>query len=112
MNERARYIRLKRIWFFGVPQLWSPIASKRRLQAIAAMSKLGLEQGDHTMEAGMEATPELIASVHRPSAVVCSNDLTAIGVIRKASELSFNIPGDLSVSGLMTFAWRNSRPRA
>jgi DNA-binding LacI/PurR family transcriptional regulator len=51
------------------------------------------------MEAGMEATSELIASVHRPSAVVCSNDLTAIGVIRKASELSLNIPGDLSVVG-------------
>jgi DNA-binding LacI/PurR family transcriptional regulator len=51
------------------------------------------------MEAGMEATSGLIAWVHRPCAVVCSNDLTAIGVIRKASELSLNIPGDLPVVG-------------
>jgi len=31
--------------------------------------------------------------------VICSNDLTAIGVIGKAFDLSLDIPGDLSVVG-------------
>src|ERR1039458_4235412 len=35
----------------------------------------------------------------RPSAVLCSNDMTAIGVMRAAFDLSLNIPRDLSVIG-------------
>ena len=35
----------------------------------------------------------------RPSAVLCSNDMTAIGVMRAAFNLSLNIPRDLSVIG-------------
>jgi DNA-binding LacI/PurR family transcriptional regulator len=34
-----------------------------------------------------------------PSAVLCSNDMTAIGVMRAAFDLSLNIPRDLSVIG-------------
>ena len=58
-----------------------------------------LIEGDHTMEAGMRAMSALAAAPIRPSAVICSNDLTAIGVRRKAFELALEIPGDLSVVG-------------
>jgi len=58
-----------------------------------------LIEGDHTMEAGMRAMSALAAAPVRPSAVICSNDLTAIGVRRKAFELALEIPGDLSVVG-------------
>ena len=37
---------------------------------------------------------------HRPTAVFCSNDLMAIGLMRKAYELSINIPRDLSAVGI------------
>jgi LacI family transcriptional regulator len=56
-------------------------------------------EGDHTMEAGMKAISVLAWLPDRPSAVVCSNDMTAIGVMRQAFELSLNIPRDLSVVG-------------
>ena len=58
-----------------------------------------LVQGDHTMEAGIKAMSVLTASPHRPSAIVCSNDLTAIGVMLQAFQLSLDVPADLSVVG-------------
>ena len=35
----------------------------------------------------------------RPTAVMCSNDMTAIGVLREAYEQNIKIPDDLSVVG-------------
>jgi LacI family transcriptional regulator, galactose operon repressor len=70
------------------------------------MEEIGLEvspemlvEGNHTMESGMEATSALVSLQKRPTAVVCSNDLTAIGVMREAFELSLNIPRELSIVG-------------
>ena len=51
------------------------------------------------MEAGMNAMSALAALPDRPSAVVCSNDMTAIGVMREAYDLGLDVPRDLSVVG-------------
>jgi DNA-binding LacI/PurR family transcriptional regulator len=58
-----------------------------------------LVECDHTLEAGMKALCVLAALPDRPSAVLCSNDMTAIGVIRGAFDLGLNVPRDLSVVG-------------
>jgi LacI family transcriptional regulator len=58
-----------------------------------------LVEGDHTLEDGMKALSVLAALPDRPSAVLCSNDMTAIGVMRRALELGLNVPRDLSVVG-------------
>jgi len=79
----------------------------RRKQAFhACMEEIDLEtppemliEGDHTMAAGGQAVSALMSLSDRPTAVFCSNDLTAIGAMRKAFELSVNIPKDLSVVG-------------
>lgn len=45
-----------------------------------------------------------------PSGVICSNDLMAIGVIREAQALGFDVPGDLSVvgfDGIDAAAWND-----
>jgi LacI family transcriptional regulator len=47
----------------------------------------------------MRAFGALAALPERPSAVLCSNDLTAMGVISEASNRGFLIPKDLSVVG-------------
>jgi len=47
----------------------------------------------------MKALSALAAMPDRPSAVLCSNDLTAIGVMRAAFDLCLNISRDLSVIG-------------
>ena len=81
-------------------------AATRKVAFQQCMNEIGLDtppellvQGNHTMEGGMRAMTELAALRNRPSAVVCSNDLTAIGVIREAFELSLDVPRDLSVVG-------------
>jgi len=58
-----------------------------------------LVEADHTLQAGMKALSVLAALPDRPSAVLCSNDMTAIGVMRRAFELGLNVPRDLSVIG-------------
>ena len=56
--------------------------------------------GDHTIDAGLKALSILATMRNRPSAVLCSNDMTAIGVMRAAFDLGLkNIPQDLSVIG-------------
>jgi LacI family transcriptional regulator len=51
------------------------------------------------MEGGMQALLELNRLSDRPTAVLCSNDMTAIGVMREAYEQNIEIPDDLSVVG-------------
>jgi len=58
-----------------------------------------IREGDHTMEAGMRAFGELADNGNRPTAVMCSNDMTAIGVMREAYERGISVPHELSVIG-------------
>jgi len=68
------------------------------------MAEIGLPAeliatGDHTMEGGMRALVELLRVPDRPTALVCSNDMTAIGVMREAYDPGIKIPTDMSVVG-------------
>jgi DNA-binding LacI/PurR family transcriptional regulator len=56
-------------------------------------------EGDHTLEGGMAAIGALLALPHPPTAVICSNDLTAIGVLHGLFEAGKQVPADLSVIG-------------
>jgi len=58
-----------------------------------------LVEGDHTMEGGIEAMDRLLTSRHIPTAVMCSNDMTAIGVLHKLYRAGLRVPDDLSVIG-------------
>jgi LacI family transcriptional regulator len=88
----------------GPPNLKSALARKEAF--VNAMKEIGLDTqqriiaaGDHTMEGGMRALNELMGHLQRPTAVLCSNDMTAIGVIREAYDRGMSVPRDLSVVG-------------
>jgi LacI family transcriptional regulator, galactose operon repressor len=88
----------------GPLHLKSALARKAAFES--SMKEIGLDipaelivEGDHTMEGGMRALVELMERKNRPTAVLCSNDMTAIGVLREAYEYGINIPGDLSLVG-------------
>jgi LacI family transcriptional regulator len=88
----------------GPSHLKSALARKEAFQK--SMNEIGLEAGeetivvgDHTMEGGMRALGELMKLRDRPTAVLCSNDMTAIGVMREAYDLGIHVPQDLSVVG-------------
>ena len=73
-------------------------AFKESMKEIGLSSEL-IVVGDHTLESGMQALGEILKLRPRPTAVLCSNDMTAIGVMRQAYDLETKIPGDLSVIG-------------
>lgn len=52
-----------------------------------------------TQEAGAAAMERVLARTRDVTAVVCYNDLSAMGAIRKAQELGLRVPQDLSVIG-------------
>jgi DNA-binding LacI/PurR family transcriptional regulator len=96
-------LRHARIAFVAGP-LHLKSALARREAFKAAMAEIGLSPdlivvGDHRMEGGMQAFLQLNGMSEPPTAVLCSNDMTAIGVMREAYEQNIRIPDDLSVVG-------------
>src|ERR1700733_6187706 len=88
----------------GPSNLRSAMARKAAFEA--AMYEIGLDvppemivEGDHRMEGGMRALVQLAALPQRPTAILCSNDMTAVGVMREAYECGIVIPRDLSLVG-------------
>jgi DNA-binding LacI/PurR family transcriptional regulator len=55
---------------------------------------------DHTLKGGVAGFDRLQALATRPTAILCSNDMTAIGVLRAAYHKGLRVPQDLSVVGL------------
>jgi LacI family transcriptional regulator len=55
---------------------------------------------DHTLKGGLAGFGQLQSLAKRPTAVICSNDMTAIGVLRAAYMAGLRVPQDLSVIGL------------
>lgn len=96
-------LRHTRIAFISGPaELKSAIARREAFRL--SMTEIGLSSdlivvGNHQMEGGIQALSELHACKDRPTAVMCSNDMTAIGVMRQAYEQSIRVPEDLSVIG-------------
>jgi len=98
-------LRHQQIAFISGPlQLKS--AQARKQAFLSSMAEIGLEadpalivEGTHTIEGGIVAFSKLLAGFTRPTAVLCSNDMTAIGVMRKAYEEGIQIPSGLSVIG-------------
>ena len=56
-------------------------------------------KSDHTMEGGMNAAQTLIERGELPTAIMCSNDMLAIGVLHKLSRESVRVPADVSLIG-------------
>jgi LacI family transcriptional regulator len=80
--------------------------TSRRRGYLRALSQAGLTpvpheplRSDWTRKAGAEALPSILSASPRPTAIFCSNDRTAIGVIDAAHELDLSVPDDLAVVG-------------
>jgi LacI family transcriptional regulator len=51
------------------------------------------------MEGGIAAAEKLLSGAGLPTAVMCSNDMTAIGLLQKAYRAGLRVPDDLSIIG-------------
>ena len=103
----------RRIGFVAGPADYLPTREKGagREEALRqhGISPDGLvSHGDFTHEGGRCAARQLLQRADRPTGVICSSDVIAIGVIREARELGLRVPDDLSVvgfDGIEAAAW-------
>ena len=56
-------------------------------------------EGEHTLESGRDAMTKILALKERPTAIMCSNDMTAIGVQHALFEAGLKVPEDFSLIG-------------
>ncbi len=81
-------------------------ATLRRVAFFASMQAAGctpqehlIIEGDHQLEGGMIGMRELLNRPDPPTAVLCSNDLTAIGALRTLHKRGLRVPEHMSVVG-------------
>jgi LacI family transcriptional regulator len=95
----------KRVGFVTGPvTLKSAMARRAAFEAAMQENGLPVDQGlivtgDHKVEGGVAALKQLAARTPRPTAILCSNDMTAVGVMREAYDRGISIPRELSVIG-------------
>ncbi len=56
-------------------------------------------EGDNTIEGGRAAMQTILKSPPLPTAVICGNDLMALGAVHALSEAEIRVPGDISIIG-------------
>jgi LacI family transcriptional regulator len=82
----------------GSPLTWQ---NRERWRAISQAAVLGIDafmvQADATIDAGYAACDEALRM--DPTALICFNDLAAVGVLSRLQELGISVPGDISVAG-------------
>jgi LacI family transcriptional regulator len=69
--------------------------SRRRPEVTLAditVNALSVEQGE-------EAVPRLLAPIPRPTAVMCANDLLALGVLKGLAKAGVAVPGEMALVG-------------
>ncbi len=69
--------------------------ARNRLKLDATM----IQEGNHRVDGGHDAMRRILCSGVRPTAVLASNDLTAIGAMGAIAEMGLRVPGDISVIG-------------
>lgn len=81
-------------------------ASRRRELFLAELAGNGLKlpsawllEGDHRVDGGHQAMLKLLNLKRRPTAILCSNDLTALGALNAIHEAGLHVPRDFSLIG-------------
>ena len=93
----------RRLGFVGHHALLGPINERMKtvLDAVALNPALEVKTAADadTLEGGRQATRSLLASGYHPSAIICVNDIMAVGALRELRERGLRVPQDMSVTG-------------
>jgi len=81
-------------------------AGTRKLAFLDCLRSTGIKpesawliEGDHTLDGGRDAMQRILELPEWPTAVMCSNDMTAIGVQHALFEANLRVPADFSLIG-------------
>ncbi|RDV25596.1 LacI family transcriptional regulator [Alteromonas aestuariivivens] len=90
----------------------SPLTRQRLAGYQDALAQAGIDfderllfAGDFTLQSGHTAAQQILNQQHRPTAVFCENDETAIGAIQAFKQAGMKIPHDMSVAGFDDIAF-------
>ena len=104
--ERVLAAGHRRVGMISGITAWNDRARDRVRGVRDALAAEGLEldppylvEAAYTPDAGREAARLLLALSPRPTAVICGNDVLAVGAIQGARSLGLSVPGDVSVTG-------------
>lgn len=108
IDEAVQHLALlghRRIAFASGPM--PHLTNVRRKDAfLRSVRKIGLPApntpvfvGEHTFEGGTQAALHFLHLDPRPTAILCSNDMMAVGVLRVMAERGLRVPRDVSVVG-------------
>jgi DNA-binding LacI/PurR family transcriptional regulator len=97
----------ERIVFLTTAVPW-PMLEQRLLGYRDALAEAGLPEivfhgGTWTPASGAEQVDRVLDSGVRPTAMMCGNDLLALGAIRAVREQGLTVPGDIAVTGFDDF---------
>lgn len=68
-------------------------------QAGISETQMPVLEAAYTIEAGAAAMRDLATRSPRPTAIVCGNDVLAVGALREAKALGLRVPEDISIVG-------------
>jgi DNA-binding LacI/PurR family transcriptional regulator len=95
----------RRIGFVSGPQNLRS-ARMRRAAFFRALERHGITpdnrsviESDHKVGGGLAAMARILEAPYRPTAMLASNDLTAVGMMRAARQAGLSVPHDLSIVG-------------
>uniref|UniRef100_Q029P8 Transcriptional regulator, LacI family n=1 Tax=Solibacter usitatus (strain Ellin6076) TaxID=234267 RepID=Q029P8_SOLUE len=93
----------RKLGFVGHHSTLGPITDRVKplMDAAARYSDLSVRAsaGEDTLDGGRLAARNLLDSGDQPSAIVCVNDIMAVGALRELRERGLRIPQDISVTG-------------
>jgi DNA-binding LacI/PurR family transcriptional regulator len=92
-----------RLGFVGHHAMLGPINERMKavLDAVARIPSLEVRTAAaaDTLDGGRQATRSLLSTGFNPTAIVCVNDITAVGALRELRERGLRVPQDISVTG-------------
>ena len=93
-----------RMAFLGHHSALGPITERRKtfMETVGRFSPTVQAQvvgGSDGLEGGRQAARELLATGFGPTAIICVNDIMAVGVMRELREQGIRVPEDISVTG-------------
>ena len=65
----------------------------------AQTTPLQVIEAEYTFQEGAKALDQLLANPTPPTAVICGNDVLAVGAVKRAKQLGLAVPEDLSITG-------------
>jgi LacI family transcriptional regulator len=93
----------RRLGFVGHHAMLGPINERMKavLDAVARIPELEVRTAADadTLEGGRQAARALLATGFSPTAIICVNDITAVGALRELRERGIRVPHDMSVTG-------------